>query len=467
MANAKYLFARSKHALSALKPDLHAIANTAWNNKKAIAIATAGCLATVAAAPYISRGARSIQTTVHRVGRNCLQTINTWLNNRLRSWQNTRFRQSLARYAATLLPRRVPAEARNLFNAAAQGNHDAIRQEIAHGANPNAINVLGQTALSRAIKYNHLDAVNALLENGTDPNIPAHGVIASPLWQTLTENKPAIAQALLQHGANPNESRLGQSPLHWALMGYVLGRNQSMTLLHILLEGGADVTEDGLLHDETNRDHVETTKLLMRYGANNNIPSGIYHGQTALLAASQRIHDIFNHSFNTILSAMAGERANFNEIERELPNIFIDAVHPGDGSCLLHHLVGNYNAEPTAADNLIRIIIRDHHAFVNRQNDQGRTPLHLAAVNGNTRIARLLLSAGARVNLQDIYGNTPLDYLAHTAHQLSPADYNRFAALRDLFIQHGAVFDGNAYEPNPEFFDRIMHGEQYQRNQNA
>lgn len=45
---------------------------------------------------------------------------------------------------------------------------------------------------------------------------------------------------------------------------------------------------------------------------------------------------------------------------------------------------------------------------VNTVDNFKRSPLHFAAVNGNLRIIKMLLLAGANVNLQDIDGRTPL-----------------------------------------------------------
>ena len=68
---------------------------------------------------------------------------------------------------------------------------------------------------------------------------------------------------------------------------------------------------------------------------------------------------------------------------------------------------------------------------VNRQDDQGRTALHMATFNGNIDCTRMLIAAGANMNLQDAQGRTALDSalehegLAEVVHMLRPAGARR------------------------------------------
>ena len=55
-------------------------------------------------------------------------------------------------------------------------------------------------------------------------------------------------------------------------------------------------------------------------------------------------------------------------------------------------------------------------ALVNALNARGETPLHRAALNGHTEVARVLLAREADVNLQDNHGYTPLHCAAERGH---------------------------------------------------
>ena len=49
-------------------------------------------------------------------------------------------------------------------------------------------------------------------------------------------------------------------------------------------------------------------------------------------------------------------------------------------------------------------------AIADANDNDGWTPLHLAAENGQLTTVRLLLSKGAKINKQNRYGRTPLHW---------------------------------------------------------
>jgi ankyrin repeat protein len=67
----------------------------------------------------------------------------------------------------------------------------------------------------------------------------------------------------------------------------------------------------------------------------------------------------------------------------------------------------------------------------NETDDQTRTGLHVAAINGNLQIAAILIKAGAKIDVSDKLGNTPLHYAA---------DRNQVEVTK-LFLDLGAAPD--------------------------
>ncbi|TFK30104.1 L-asparaginase [Coprinopsis marcescibilis] len=66
------------------------------------------------------------------------------------------------------------------------------------------------------------------------------------------------------------------------------------------------------------------------------------------------------------------------------------------------------------------------------ESASGRSPLHVASLNGSTESARLLLQSGALVHLRDTLGHTALYYAARQQHE----------SIVDALIQAGATLGG-------------------------
>jgi ankyrin repeat protein len=52
-------------------------------------------------------------------------------------------------------------------------------------------------------------------------------------------------------------------------------------------------------------------------------------------------------------------------------------------------------------------MLLDHGAMIDAQGQFGQTPLHVAVINGQTEIVRLLLERGADAHVRDENGKTP------------------------------------------------------------
>ena len=91
--------------------------------------------------------------------------------------------------------------------------------------------------------------------------------------------------------------------------------------------------------------------------------------------------------------------------------------------------------------NLLNWLI-DNQADVNRQDRNGYSALHFAAQEKRVEVAKLLLEAGAQIDVLDIHGNTPL----WTAVFSAKGDMR----LVQLYVQSGANLDSlNKYQRAP------------------
>lgn len=113
---------------------------------------------------------------------------------------------------------------------------------IAQGADVNARNNYGWTALSHAARSKNAELVRLLLEHGADANARDESGW-TPLMRAAMKGNVEAAQALLEHGASVNvQEKAGWTALHWAASQ---GHDK---LVALLLSHGADPklrTEDG------------------------------------------------------------------------------------------------------------------------------------------------------------------------------------------------------------------------------
>jgi hypothetical protein len=126
-----------------------------------------------------------------------------------------------------------------LLGATLQNNTEAVKKQLADGANPNADRFFGWPALSLAVmQANHPMAV-AMLEHGADLHaIDANG--NTPLMWAIGQEKPqpALVQELLARGANPRAlNKMGESAWTWAMR-----RGDLATIARLKKAGATDAS---------------------------------------------------------------------------------------------------------------------------------------------------------------------------------------------------------------------------------
>ncbi len=110
-----------------------------------------------------------------------------------------------------------------LYLACANGNAEMIRLLLEVGADPNQVDPTGETVLMTASRVGNLDAVRTLLDRGArvDTKDPTYQQTA--LMVAVRENRPAVAQLLVERHADVNaQTRTGQTPA-WVLPNSVPG----------------------------------------------------------------------------------------------------------------------------------------------------------------------------------------------------------------------------------------------------
>jgi ankyrin repeat protein len=225
-----------------------------------------------------------------------------------------------------------------LMFAAQQGDLDSTRLLLQNGADINAIAPKYGSALTVASASRHENLAIFLVDSGADSNVadgdgiaPLHYAVGrgiaditavaptaafDPAYKIRPSNMPALAQALLAHGANPNP-RITKTlmtfgttvGLHGAgapsmvdATPYLLAAlSADVNLMRMLLAAGADPklpargnttpliaaaggTWDAFRSEEEKAQALEAVKLVVELGANVNEPNVV--GQTPMHAAA-------------------------------------------------------------------------------------------------------------------------------------------------------------------------------------
>ena len=262
------------------------------------------------------------------------------------------------------------------------------------------------TALVYASRSGSIEAARVLLDAGADVNqVTRYG------WSALlaaTQNRNyQLAKFLIEHGADVNlANKGGWTPL------YLATDNRN-------LEGGDYPTRP------PDMDHLEYIKLLLDAGANVNAQvtestetRTVFtnqwldeNGATAFLRASQ--------SGDVELMKLLLERGADPKIYTKL-GVTPLAVAAGIG--WVEGITSEHSPEQTveAVKMLLELGIDPNH-----QADTGRTALHGAAHKGATEVVRVLVAAGARMDIRD-FGNTDnrgsAELAAHTWLAIDYAD---------------------------------------------
>ena len=256
-----------------------------------------------------------------------------------------------------------------------------VQAIIDHGANVNAMNNRGQTALWFACCSGQMEFVKILLDAGSDSNIADKNGESCLHAAVYGSCNAETIQNIIDHGALVNAANKdGATALLLAC-----GSAQSK-IVNVLLKAKADPNipdrhGDASLHQATAANcSKETLQELMEYGANVNAVNK--KGRTALL---------LNCSYGQMDSVEALLRAGAD------PNIIDEVGY----SCIFAAVDGH------CGKHTLRALI-DHGAHVDAKRKDGTNALLCACRTGQSESVKFLLEAGAEANVVKPDGNTCL-----------------------------------------------------------
>ena len=352
-----------------------------------------------------------------------------------------------AEIAGLLVRARANVNAANEYGATAlsvacaSGNVALINLLLDAHADPNAALLSGETPLMTAVDQGDISTASVLLEHGADANAKeARGGQTALMWAAANRS-PALVKLLVGHGADVRaRSNGGFTPLLFAAQqgdvesGRTLLRagadmndgsaRDRMTPLTIaaasgnhdfsmlLLESGANpdlVDESGyaaLHYAASDKDGADEVRALLAHGAHpnprstrdtrKNITQGVsLKGATPLFLAASMGH------IETARALVTGGAD---------PSIKTD-----NGTAPLN--VATWGGDPYFRDwtdeekrNLLEVtkLLVSLGSDVNAAGEHGWTALHGAAYKGMDAVVEFLVEHGARLEVFDEYGQTPL-----------------------------------------------------------
>ena len=335
--------------------------------------------------------------------------------------------------------------------AAGAGQTDSVRLLLDRGANINVIDSAGNTALMLAAVADHKDVVQLLLDKGADVNPKDKGGGTALMGASVGAGADVV-KLLLDKGADINaKSGLGRTALDLAREygnAAIVQQLQQAGATDSASDKNAPLDATGQLMSAAQSGDLETIKLLLKNGVEINAKDNA--GYTALTWAAVE-------GQTNVVKLLLDKGADFNAKDTKGFTTLMIASEQGQTIVvkLLLDKGADINAKDTNATTALMVAVEggwghtntdvvklllDKGADINAKDNEGYTALMWAAGAGKTDVVKLLLDKGADINAKNTSGVTVLMMAAEGVWDHTNTDVVK------LLLDKGAEINGkNTY----------------------
>ncbi|XP_043088851.1 transient receptor potential cation channel, subfamily N, member 1 isoform X3 [Puntigrus tetrazona] len=314
------------------------------------------------------------------------------------------------------------------------------------GADVNAEQENGETAMHVAARHGALQMIQALILEGGDVTWKSK-VGENPLHVAVRHCHALVVQEVLNsltHERSRQEAELyvregnkaGETPLHLAAelrSDAVHQPEEDASIIRILMEHHADMAAvtrqsgETPLHYSARVGNTAVLQEMLGNGPSNQLQSAINkhakNGWSPLLLAAEQ-----GHTAVVKILLLNNARVDvFDEEGKAAIHLAAEQGHQDIVDILLAHkafvnaktklgLTPLHLSAQSGSARLVRLLVETHQASVDALSLKKQTPLHLAAISGQLDVCSSLLNLKADITATDIRGQTPLHLAAENDH---------------------------------------------------
>ena len=307
----------------------------------------------------------------------------------------------------------------HMYEAARDGNIDAVELLLKKYVDINIQNKNGETALMIASQKGHYQIVELLLKKHADINHQGKDGVTALMLASQNGHHQVVEQLLKEHADINHKRNDGVTAL---MLASKSGHHQ---VVELLLKEHAEINHQGkdgvtALMIASQNGHHQVVELLLKEKVDVNTQTK--NGWTALMIASKSGHfqvvelllkghaDVNTENKNGYTALMIASFNGHHQVVELLLKEYVDINHQDKGG---------WNALMIASQNghfqVVELLLKEH-VDINHQDEGGWNALMIASQNGHFQVVELLLKEHVDINHQDEGGWNALMIASQNGH---------------------------------------------------